>query len=52
MAFTRPGIRGARIGGWSNQHMVQRYAHLLPADYADECRAWLNGSIAEVRMIA
>ena len=47
-AMNRDVLRLMIAGGWSNQNMVARYAHLLPADYADECRAWLSGTIAEV----
>lgn len=39
-------------GGWSNQAMIQRYTHLMPAAYADECRAWLAGGIEEARRTA
>lgn len=39
-------------GGWSGPAMVQRYTHLLPTAYADECRAWLAGGITEARRTA
>jgi integrase len=51
-AMNRDVLRLMVAGGWSNQHMVQRYAHLLPEHYAEECRAWLAGGIVEARRTA
>jgi integrase len=51
-AMHRDVLRLMVAGGWSNQHMVQRYTHLLPAHYADECRAWLAGGVEEARLTA
>lgn len=51
-AMHRDVLRLMVAGGWSGQAMVQRYAHLMPEAYADECRAWLAGGIMEARRTA
>lgn len=51
-AMNRDVLRLMVAGGWSNQQMVQRYTHLLPEHYAEECRAWLQGGIVEARRTA
>jgi integrase len=51
-AMHRDPIRLRDDGGWSTLAMVERYAHLMPAAYADEARAWLAGGIEEARRTA
>lgn len=48
----RDPLRLMHAGGWSSLAMVQRYAHLMPEAYADECRAWLAGGVVQARATA
>lgn len=50
-AIHRDPLRLRDDGGWSTLSMVERYAHLMPAAYADEARAWLAGGVVEARRV-
>jgi integrase len=51
-AVHRDMLRLKHEGGWATMAMVERYAHLMPAAYADEARAWMAAGNTKLVQVA